>query len=208
MSMSESGTNQQPANVLDTILSDDGPMPPARIGIRSLAFLLDFILCSAIATLLIWKVFLPMSHPGSFLELNEWVDQLLKWMQSTEATRETMPEPGKDLLAALRYASEVQLLTFWAYFGIGEIFLGGSLGKRACRLQSISTITLGPLNFFAAFLRAGLKTATLFFLSPLLLIATLLTLCFNKRRQMGHDLLSRSAVIDQKHLKNELPPQS
>jgi uncharacterized RDD family membrane protein YckC len=206
--MSESGTNQSPNKLLDSILSDDGPMPSARLGIRSLAFLLDFILCSAVATLLIWKVFLPMSHPGSFLELNEWVDQLLKWMQSAEATRETMPEPGKDLLAALRYASEIQLLTFWVYFGIGEIFLGGSLGKRACRLRSISTITLGPLNFFAALLRAGIKTAALFFLSPLLLIATLVALFFNPRRQMGHDLLARTAVVDEKLFKNELPPQS
>jgi uncharacterized RDD family membrane protein YckC len=206
--MSESGTNQSPNKLLDSILSDDGPMPSARLGIRSLAFLLDFILCSAIATLLIWKVFIPMSHPGSFLELNEWVDQLLKWMQSAEATRETMPEPGKDLLAALRYASEIQLLTFWVYFGIGEIFLGGSLGKRACRLRSISTITLGPLNFFAALLRAGIKTAALFFLSPLLLIATLVALFFNPRRQMGHDLLARTAVVDEKLFKNELPPQS
>jgi uncharacterized RDD family membrane protein YckC len=206
--MSESGTNQSPNKLLDSILSDDGPMPSARLGIRSLAFLLDFILCSAIATLLIWKVFIPMSHPGSFLELNEWVDQLLKWMQSAEATRETMPEPGKDLLAALRYASEIQLLTFWVYFGIGEIFLGGSLGKRACRLRSISTITLGPLNFFAALLRAGIKTAALFFLSPLLFIATLVALFFNPRRQMGHDLLARTAVVDEKLFKNELPPQS
>lgn len=206
--MSESGTNQSPNKLLDSILSDDGPMPSARLGIRSLAFLLDFILCSAVATLLIWKVFLPMSHPGSFLELNEWVDQLLKWMQSAEATRETMPEPGKDLLAALRYASEIQLLTFWVYFGIGEIFLGGSLGKRACRLRSISTITLGPLNFFAALLRAGIKTAALFFLSPLLFIATLVALFFNPRRQMGHDLLARTAVVDEKLFKNELPPQS
>jgi uncharacterized RDD family membrane protein YckC len=206
--MSESDTNQSPNKLLDSILSDDGPMPSARLGIRSLAFLLDFILCSAVATLLIWKVFLPMSHPGSFLELNEWVDQLLKWMQSAEATRETMPEPGKDLLAALRYASEIQLLTFWVYFGIGEIFLGGSLGKRACRLRSISTITLGPLNFFAALLRAGIKTAALFFLSPLLFIATLVALFFNPRRQMGHDLLARTAVVDEKLFKNELPPQS
>jgi uncharacterized RDD family membrane protein YckC len=205
--MSDTQKNSKPGTVLDTILSDDGPMPSARLGIRILAFGLDFILCSALATVLIWKVFLPMSHPGSFLELNEWVDQLLQWLQSTESTRETMPQPNKALLSALRYASEVQLLTFWIYFGIGEIFLGGSLGKRACRLRSISTITLAPLNAFTALLRAGIKTAALFFLSPILLIATLAALCFNPRRQMGHDLLSRTAVIDEKHLKSESPLQ-
>ena len=206
--MPNSPPEPQPGTVLDTSLSDDGPMPAARLGIRSLAFTLDFILCSALATVLIWRVFLPISHPGSFLELNEWIDQLLQWFQNSEATRVNMPQPNKDLLAALRYASEVQLLTFWIYFGIGEIFLGGSLGKRACRLRSISTLTLTPLNLFAALLRAGLKTAACFFLSPLFLIATLLTLCFNKRRQMGHDVLARTAVIDEKHLKSAPPTQS
>jgi uncharacterized RDD family membrane protein YckC len=183
-------------------------VPPARIGIRSLAFTLDFLLATAIATILVWKIFLPMSHPGSFFELNLWVEQLLEWMQSAEPTRENMPKANQDLLAALRYASEVQLLTFWAYFGIGEVFLGGSLGKRACRLRSISTITLGPLPFFNAILRAGIKTAVLFLLTPLLIIATLVALCFNKRRQMGHDLLARTAVIDEKNLKQQLVPKS
>ncbi|NCG09409.1 MAG: hypothetical protein GWO81_07605 [Verrucomicrobia bacterium] len=206
--MSDPKKDISPSTVLDTILADDGPMPAARLGIRTLAFVLDFILCSAVATILIWKVFLPMSHPGSFLELNEWIDQLLQWLQNSESTRETMPKPGNDLLAALRYASEVQLLTFWAYFGIGEIFLGGSLGKRACRLRTISTLTLAPLNVFAALLRAGIKTAALFFLSPLLLIATLAALFFNPRRQTGHDLLARTAVIDEKHLKSGPPLQN
>ena len=30
------------------------------------------------------------------------------------------------------------------------------------------------------------------------MIATLVTLFFNKRRQMGHDIVSRTAVIDEK----------
>jgi uncharacterized RDD family membrane protein YckC len=30
------------------------------------------------------------------------------------------------------------------------------------------------------------------------MIATLVTLFFNKRRQMGHDMMSRTAVIDEK----------
>jgi len=48
--------------------------------------------------------------------------------------------------------------------------------------------------------RGGLKTLTIFFFFPIGMIATLATLLFNKRRQLGHDLMSRSAVIDEKKL--------
>jgi uncharacterized RDD family membrane protein YckC len=37
------------------------------------------------------------------------------------------------------------------------------------------------------------------------MFATLSALFFNKRRQMGHDLMSRTAVIDEK-LVNKQPP--
>ncbi|CAI8276530.1 MAG: Uncharacterised protein [Opitutia bacterium UBA7350] len=206
--MSDHPKKSKPSTVLETILADDGPMPAAHMGIRILAFILDFVLCLAIATILIWKIILPASHPGIFLEFNAWTEQLLQWLQNTESTIETMPRPGKDLLAALRHASEIQLLIFWAYFGLGEIFLAGSLGKRACRLRTVSTLTLGALNPLAAFLRAGVKTAACFFLFPICFIANLIALCFNARRQLGHDLIARTAVIDEKYLKNEPYTQS
>jgi uncharacterized RDD family membrane protein YckC len=195
-------------HVLDAILNDKGPMPSARLGIRSFAFLLDFILCTFIAALLIWKIFLPQSHPESFEELTLWTDQLIEWSQSDTPTAENMPKPEDSLLEALRYASEIQLICFWVYFALGEIFLGGSFGKRTCRLRSINTVNLGSLTVFGAIVRAGIKSAAIFFLSPLGLVATFLALLFNKRRQLGHDLLSRTAVIDEKHLKTEPQTES
>lgn len=197
--MSEPPTN--PSNLLDTILGEGGSVPSARLGIRALAFLLDFVLCSAIAALIIWKFALPQSHPGSYLEFNAWVEQLTVWMDSGNATSETLPKPNDALLEALRYASEIQLLTFWAYFALGEAFLAGSLGKRACRLRTINTINLGPISFFGGILRGGIKTLALFFFFPITIALNLGALFFNKRRQLGHDLLARSAVIDEKHLK-------
>lgn len=185
-------------HVLDAILSDEGPMPSARLGIRSFAFLLDFILCTFIAALLIWKIILPQSHPESFEELTIWTEQLIEWSQSTAPTVDNMPKPEDSLIRALRHASEIQLICFWIYFALGEIFLGGSFGKRTCRLRSINTVNLGSLTVFGAILRAGIKSAAIFFLCPLGLIANSLALLFNKRRQFGHDLLSRTAVIDEK----------
>jgi uncharacterized RDD family membrane protein YckC len=111
-----------------------------------------------------------------------------------------MPEPSKALVRALGVANELQLLTFWLYFAIGEAFFAGSsLGKRICRIRSISTVTLGPPPILAGIIRGGLKTVTLFWLFPIAFAATFIALFFNKRRQLGHDLCARTVVVDEKY---------
>ncbi len=191
----------KPANVLDSIFRDDGPMPPARLRLRSLAFLLDFILLTALASVIIWKVAMPQAHPGAFYELNQWTQELIAWWGETPEDRtETPPQPSEDLKTALAFARDLQLLIFWVYFAAGEAFFAGSsLGKRACRLRTASTVTLGPPPILAGIVRGGLKTLALFFAFPIALIATLGSLFFNRRRQMGHDLLSRTAVVDERY---------
>ncbi len=190
----------RPNNVLDTVFRDDGPLPPARLGIRALAFLLDFILISGVATVLIWKVALPQSHPGAFSEFLGWGQQIVDWADSGAQTSQPIPQPSRNLAEALDFASDIQLLVFWLYFALGEAFFAGSVGKCACRLRTVSTITLGPPNLVTGLIRGGMKTAALFFLPPLALTATLIALFFNRRRQMGHDLLSRTVVVDEKRL--------
>jgi uncharacterized RDD family membrane protein YckC len=193
--------NSKPAdNPLNAVFSDTGPMPPARIGIRALAFLLDFILISAVATVLIWKILLPQSHPGAFPEFLEWGEQLLEWVASEQPDRSTPPAPSHNLAEALNYASDLQLLIFWLYFALGEAFFAGSVGKVACRLRTVSTVTLAPPPFITGVIRGGLKTAVLFLIPPLGLLVALAALWFNRRRQMGHDLLARTVVVDERHL--------
>lgn len=187
-------------DVLDSVFSSDGPMPPASVWLRAFAFILDFILISAVASLLIWKIVLPQSHPAAFTELSEWTTAIVGWVNERSEEADTpMPEPSRSLQEALKRANELQLLCFWLYFALGEgFFNGSSLGKRICRLRSVSTVTLGTLPILSGIVRGGLKTLTIFFLFPVALIATLAPLLFNKRRQMGHDLMSRSAVVDEK----------
>ncbi|TVP80578.1 MAG: hypothetical protein EA353_03535 [Puniceicoccaceae bacterium] len=185
--------------VLDSFFSKEGPMPTARIWLRALAFLLDFVLISAVGSILIWKIVLPQSHPAAFTELTEWTTEIIVWLDERTTTNRPMPEPSRNLQEALKRANELQLLCFWLYFALGEAFFAGSsLGKRICRIRSVSTITLGKLPVFAGIVRGGMKTLTIYLFFPIALVATLTALLFNKRRQMGHDLLSRSAVIDEK----------
>lgn len=191
--------------LLDSVFRKDGPMPPASVGLRAFAFLLDFILISAVASVIIWKVVLPQSHPAAFSQLTEWTQEVLAWYGDRTAEPEApFPEPDKNLARALAVASELQMLTFWLYFALGEAFFAGSsLGKRICRIRSVSTVTLGPPPIMAGIVRGGLKTLTLFLFFPIAMVATLAALFFNRRRQMGHDLMSRTAVIDEKFINQQ-----
>jgi uncharacterized RDD family membrane protein YckC len=187
-------------NLLDSVFRKDGPMPPASIGLRGLAFFLDFILISAVASIIIWKIALPQSHPAAFTELTEWTQAVGTWWgDRATAVDAPLPEPSKNLAEALIIANELQMLCFWLYFAIGEAFFAGSsLGKRICRICSVSTVTLDRPPIMAGIIRGGLKTLTIYFFFPIGMVATLVTLFFNKRRQMGHDMMSRTAVIDEK----------
>ena len=71
------------------------------------------------------------------------------------------------------------------------------------RLRTFSAVTLGAPPNPAGIVRGGLKTLTLYLFFPVGMIATLATLFFNKRRQMGHDLMSRTAVVDEKFINHE-----
>jgi uncharacterized RDD family membrane protein YckC len=192
-------------SLLDSVLHDDGPMPTARLRIRIFAALLDFTLLTALASIIIWKIAMPQAHPGAFAELNDWTQGLITWFSDSSSQPDSNPPAlTPELAEALSYARDLQLIVFWLYFAIGEAFFAGStLGKRACRLRTVSTVTLEQPQIMTGIIRGGLKTMALFFAFPLLLIATFVPLFFNTRRQMGHDLLSRTAVIDEKYVKTK-----
>lgn len=191
----------RPEAILDAMLSPSGPLPPARLRLRGLAFALDCILVLAVALIVIWQIVMPQTHPGAFRELTLWTEQLVEWFNlQSGSTPPEFPQPNRELVAALTLANEIQLLLFWLYFAAGEAFFAGSsLGKHICRIRSISTITLGPPPVLSGLVRGGLKTVLLFWLFPLLFAANFMALLFNRRKQLGHDWFSRTAVIDEKH---------
>lgn len=190
----------KPSQLLDSILSPDGPMPAARLPIRSLAFGLDFFLLTAVSLVVIWKFIMPIYHPGTYYEFTQWIEALLNWFQNdSQSSTASAPQMSDALAEGLRFAQDIQLIIFWAYFAIGEVFFSGSsLGKKICRLRSINTITLDAPPFITGIVRAGLKTLAIFMLFPISIVITASVLFFNKRGQMGHDILSRTAVIDER----------
>ncbi len=214
---------EKPHNVPDTIFRDNGQLPSARIGIRAIAFFLDFILLLALATLIIWKIALPQARPEFMPELTEYNEAVRIWLEKEDfrswsdllqaygdRTLEKYPEPNRYIADGFVFIIEIFTLCFWLYFTLSETFFSSSVGKRACRLRTISTVTLGPPPFISSIVRGGIKTAAIFFFFPFIIAVTLAAIFFNRHRQMGHDLLAQTIVIDEKTesiKKPKLPPQ-
>jgi uncharacterized RDD family membrane protein YckC len=189
----------KPGNPLDSVLCDSGPMPPARFVIRALAFCLDLALILGVSAIIL-KVTLSESFPEA---ASIWADYNVAMQNLDYAKRMFFDMNGSnpELFEIISYALGTTITLAWFYFSAGEAFFGGSsLGKRCCRLRSISTITLGKPTIFGGIVRGGLKTIMLFSFGIIGWAAILIPLFFNKRRQMGHDLLSRTAVIDETQL--------
>ena len=189
-----------PKTALDSVLSDSGAMPAARLGIRLQAFILDWIFISLLGSLIIWKFLMPQTHPDALMELNNWGKSIVDWFGSNGLkSGDPIPEWSESLEEAMTYVQFFMTLVFWIYFAVGEaLFAGRSFGKAICRLRSISIVTMEKPFFFSAVARTGLKTFCLLF--PLLMVITIIAFGFNRRRQMGHDLLCRTAVVDERYL--------
>ncbi len=195
----------KPSNVLNSVLSDSGPMPPARFGIRTLAFCLDLVLIFGVSALIL-KATLLAEFPDA---ASVWADYNVA-MQHFDYVKSMildMKGTNPELFEIVTHALSTTITVAWFYFSTGEAFFcGSSVGKRCCRLRSIGTITLGEPTIFSGIVRGGLKTIMIFSFGMIGWAATLIPLCFNTRRQMGHDLLSRTAVIDEKYL--NMPEQA
>ena len=186
--------------LIDSLLRVGGPMPPASLRLRMLAYSLDYLLLSIAGSVIIWKLILPSVHPGAFAENYQYIDAIIAWLPTAlEGGGAQMPTASPRLIEAYALANELQMAFFWIYFAFGEAFFSGStLGKRFCRIRSISTITLDRVPMLSGFIRGGMKAIITSLFPPLFIGITALIAKFNSRNQMGHDFLSRTAVIDER----------
>ena len=186
-------------SVLDSVLSDNGPMPAAHLFIRSQALVLDWIFVSVFTVMVIGFV-MPYISPDALDESRIWSRDFADWVKQTGFLKGIpMPQWSESLAVIMVFAQFFTFVAFWLYFAIGEIFFAGhSFGKSICRLRTISTVTMKKPLLLSAISRSGIKTLAL--LDPLIFLATTVVLGFNKRKQMGHDLLCRTAVVDERYM--------
>lgn len=188
-----------PKNVLDSVLSEKGPMPAARIGIRLQAFFFDWVFISMLAAILV-RLVIPHFFPGAIVESNKWLDDFADWITQGGFTKNIpMPQWSESFASTVVFAQLFVFHIFWLYFTASDAFFSGyTFGKLICRLRTVNTVTMKEPLLASSIARGGLKALAMF--SPLILLATVAVLKFNKRRQMGHDLLCRTAVVDERYL--------
>ena len=186
-------------SVLDSVLSDNGPMPAAHLFIRSQALVLDWIFVSVFTVMVIGFV-MPYISPDALDESRIWSRDFADWVKQADFLKGIpMPQWSESLAVIMVFAQFFTFVAIWLYFAIGEIFFAGhSFGKSICRLRTISTVTMKKPLLLSAISRSGIKTLAL--LDPLIFLATTVVLGFNKRKQMGHDLLCRTAVVDERYM--------
>ena len=187
--------SSNPLPPIDSLICRGGPLPPASLGVRALACIMDASLIGLLGMFIILRFIWPNEFP-------EAQEALMRWLEAEGSN--TAPDPY--LLEALGYAQSLLIALFTLYFGLGELFFnGGSLGKRALRLRTISLITLDKPHPLPALLRSFLKALALIFL-PVLALVLVLPLFNRRRRLLGHDLLCRTVVIDERNIPNIPPP--
>jgi len=179
-----------PETALDSVVRQGGSLPPAPLGYRALALMLDYILVVSAGAILIFKFVLPSEFPEAHFEITEFMRKALE-------TQGASPEPlSDDAQRALSFCHYLLMGLTWLYFTVGEVFFDGtSMGKRIFRLRTYSLILFEKPGFITGLYRSALKTLVVFF-TPFLLI-DVIVLFFNKRGQTGHDRLARTAVIDE-----------
>lgn len=183
-------------------IEDLPPSAPrqAGLGVRSLAFIMDFLLVFSFCLFLLMKILLPQYYSDGLYEVSEVFRVYTE--QALEAERNgTEPPAVPNILENERimemhaYGHGIIMLVTWCYFGLLEGFLRGStLGKRTFRLRSINLETGQACSFLESALRGATKTIALLVVYPFLWINFLVPL-FNQNRRAGHDYISRTMVV-------------
>ncbi|MAV39138.1 MAG: hypothetical protein CML12_00970 [Puniceicoccaceae bacterium] len=185
---------QSPSPYVITLSEETLPEPSWLI--RGIAFLMDYILVTLLATLLVVQVILPMNHSISIEALVQWLDSYALWLEN--ASDQTMPTPNTATQEVLLLVTESFTLIFILYFFLCDsLFRGRSIGKKIFNIRVISTSYGEKIPFFYALIRSFSKTIMIFYFFPIIFILALLTKQFHKSRKWGHDLVSQTKVIDE-----------
>lgn len=167
--------------------------PVAKLWQRTLAFALDFFLVFNLSLVLLLAYLLPQKYPGKMAELQHTVRTSLEAKQGFNALLSTLSE---DQLELVYYCQNINLLVYWLYFVLSDVFLGGSsLGKRIFRLKIVRLKSYEMLSFWDLCLRGSIKALTLVWFFPVLMLNYAWAF-FNKARLAGHDYLARSIVVE------------
>lgn len=164
----------------------------------------------AVSFFILTRFILPQWFP---LELDIFLEWSQEFLQAQEAAGHADPfaappfeELPREVWNMLLVAQNCVVFLFWLYFAVSETFFKGqTLGKKTFRLSVVHMLSLGPPDLPTAFIRSILKTICLFTLFPIALISFFLVF-FIKFKRAGHDLVSKTIVIEDNSMVVEKRP--
>ena len=161
---------------------------------RIIAFLLDLILIGAFILMFITNFVIPVKYGGTVEELNKVSQEYMNTSKMTQ--KELFTKMSPELKEMIQVSQGYTVFMLWMYFAFSEILMsGGSLGKKVFSLRVVNSRTLEPPRLFDSILRSGLKTLALITWIPIFIVNFFL-IFITKRNQAGHDLLTRTIVIE------------
>ena len=179
--------------LLESLLNHKIPLKfePAPIAQRTLAFAMDLSLLVAITVFLLDVILLPSEFPHELQEI-----QQLMQNRSFYEQMQLADELSLEAVKMAYFAFNVFLLSFWAYFFLNELFMGGtSLGKKTFGLEILSIKTGEPPSIFESSFRAIIKALALMLLFPFLSAINYLPPFFNASKRTGHDFICKTIVV-------------
>lgn len=182
--------------------------PPAPFIYRALASILDILLAFVLISMLLKQVILPYYDGQAFSELKSifYQSQQPIGAEGSAFAFTSLNQYPPEVQKLINYALGVSMLLLWVYFGVLDMLLHGkSLGKRVFRLKVVNSIHFKELNVFEYLVRSIIKGLCLTVIFPAVLLLNLLPALLSKRRQCGHDWISRSMVVEDNAEVNLLP---
>lgn len=147
-------------------------LPPANMGKRVFASVLDLLLVFFLSLFIIGKLWLPVHYADVIIQfkiLMETYAQQLQAGQFSEFLNQI--NANKSILEMFVSVDRLLFLVTWGYFAVSALMLrGGSLGKQIFNLKVLKITTLKAPTVSDCILRSGILTFFLFCAWPFFMI--------------------------------------
>ena len=173
-------------------------LPPANIGKRVFASLLDLLLVFFLSLFIIGKFWIPLYHADVIVQfkiLLESYGQQLQMGQFSEFLNQI--NANKPILEMFVSVDRVLFMVTWFYFGVSGLLLhGGTLGKQIFNLKVLKITTMKTPSVGDCILRSGILTFFLFSAWPFFMFFNLCFMAIHPLHRGIHDWFSQTYEVN------------
>ncbi len=172
-------------------------LPPANVGRRLFANILDLILVFFLSLLIIGKFLIPYQFTDTIIQFKFLLEASAGYLQAGQFSELlSQINENKNILDMFLTMDRWLFFITWGYFVVNGICLkGGSLGKQVFNLRVLKVSTLKPLDLWDGIFRSALFTFLLFTAWPFFMCINLFFICLHSMHQGIHDRFCKTCVV-------------